>query len=124
MILPILISVSLAPGSYFFCALAGFAIAAASANTVKAIKLRARTGIVLSRLTNWFSPVWQVARTLASIRLFRATKRSRIGRLLARLFGPRHDLDHFAFVLVRRIGICPLIRLNRGPSHQRWDRKQ
>src|SRR5437868_13632597 len=66
MILPILISVSLAPGSYFFCALAWVAIAAATAKTVKAIKLRARTGIVLSRLTNYFFEVLQVVRTLAS----------------------------------------------------------
>src|ERR1700738_4467745 len=46
MILPILISVSLAPGSYFFCASAGLAIAAAIAKSVKAVKWRVRTGII------------------------------------------------------------------------------
>src|SRR6266576_3879992 len=80
MILPILISVSLAPGSYFFCALAWVATAAATAKTVKAIKLRARTGIVLSRLTNSFFEVLQVARTLASVRLFRRAKQSIVGQ--------------------------------------------
>src|ERR1700687_1889550 len=48
MILPILISVSLAPGSYFFCALAADAAIAAAANTARATRLLARTGIVLS----------------------------------------------------------------------------
>src|SRR5450759_4778700 len=47
MILPILISVSLAPGSYFFCALAAVAIIAA-ANAAMATKLRIPAGIVLS----------------------------------------------------------------------------
>src|SRR6187402_1503020 len=50
MMLPILISVSLAPGSYFFCALAEVATAAATANAVRARKLGTRTGIVFSRL--------------------------------------------------------------------------
>src|SRR5271167_1180056 len=121
MILPILISVSLAPGSYFFCALAGFAIAAATASAVKAIKF-ARTGIVPSRSTNYFSQVWQVAGWLASTSLLprdetmvgqtpiatvtRAIQQPETS-LLARLFGPRHDLDHLAFVIVWRIGLGP-----------------
>jgi hypothetical protein len=47
--LPILISVSLAPESYFFCALAVVAISAAAANAATAAKWFGRTGIVLSR---------------------------------------------------------------------------
>jgi hypothetical protein len=50
MMLPILISVSLAPGSYFFSADAAVAVsAAAAANPAKAIRLLIQIGIVLSR---------------------------------------------------------------------------
>jgi hypothetical protein len=48
MTLPILISVSLAPGSYFFCAFAALAVIAA--HTATATKLLVRAGIVFSRL--------------------------------------------------------------------------
>src|SRR2546430_8030312 len=138
MILPIVISVSLAPGSYFFCALAWVAIAA-TAKIVRAIKLRARTGIVLSRLTTYFFEVSQVALTLASARLFRGAKQLSSGkrpfrlvdaparkrhRLLARFSRPRHDLDHLAFVSVRRICLGSLIRLYRRACHQRWAGEQ
>jgi len=50
MMLPILISVSLAPGSYFFSAdAAGAVTAAAAAKPARAIRLLIRNGIVLSR---------------------------------------------------------------------------
>src|SRR5438067_2859841 len=48
MILPILISVSLAPGSYFFCAWAAVVAEMATANAIKAIHRFARGGIGLS----------------------------------------------------------------------------
>src|SRR5450759_3642319 len=48
MMLPILISVSLAPVSYFFCAFAAVAVHAAAANTARATKLLVQAGIVLS----------------------------------------------------------------------------
>src|SRR5260221_12218736 len=76
MMLPILISVSLAPGSYFFCACAVVAVNAAIAAT--ATRLRIRAVIVLSPLC--FAPlcfvgVSQAATGLASIGLFREVKR-------------------------------------------------
>src|SRR5437899_2432803 len=75
MILPILISVSLAPGSYFFSAFAAVAVMAAAApNAASAIRLRIQAGIVLSP-SIYFVQVSQVMRALASIRLFRCTKR-------------------------------------------------
>src|SRR5262245_24932840 len=43
MMLPILISVSLAPGSYFFCALAGTAMAAAETSDTRATRLVQRS---------------------------------------------------------------------------------
>src|ERR1043166_4213110 len=49
MILPILISVSLAPGSYFFCAFADVANAAADINDTKATRL-VRRNMLTSRL--------------------------------------------------------------------------
>src|SRR5690242_6151380 len=55
MMLPILISVSLAPGSYFFCALAAVTvIAAAVANTAMAIRLLMRAGIASLPLWRFF----------------------------------------------------------------------
>jgi hypothetical protein len=48
MMLPILISVSLAPGSYFFCADAAVAARATAANAVKAMNFLGRTDIVFS----------------------------------------------------------------------------
>src|ERR1700704_892546 len=75
MILPILISVSLAPISYFFCALAAVAVtAAAAANAVTAKRLLIRDGIVLSPLGVYFDQVSQVVRAHASSHLFRGTK--------------------------------------------------
>src|SRR5436305_14795918 len=50
MILPILISLSLAPGSYFFCALAADAASRTAVATVRPTKSVARFGIVLSLL--------------------------------------------------------------------------
>ncbi|MGL3208108.1 hypothetical protein [Bradyrhizobium sp. BR 1433] len=49
MMLPILISPSLAPGSYFFCAVAEVAISAALANAAIAPIYPKRAGIVFSR---------------------------------------------------------------------------
>src|SRR6266566_1751005 len=72
MILPILISVSLAPTSYFFCALAAVAVTAANAVTTK--RLPIRDGIVLSPLGVYFDQVSQVVRAHASSHLFRGTK--------------------------------------------------
>jgi len=67
MILPTLISVSLAPGSYFFCAFAALAIiVAAAAIAIRAIKLRIRAGIVLSRLVVYFAEVSQLSSALAA----------------------------------------------------------
>src|SRR6266852_4982948 len=75
MILPILISVSLAPGSYFFCALAAVAVTtAAAANAVTAKRLLIRDGIVLSPLGNYFDRLSQVMLAHASNHLFRGTK--------------------------------------------------
>src|SRR5229473_8674720 len=75
MMLPTLISVALAPGSYFFCADAAVAATAAAAvSTVRAIRFLARTGIVFSHLAIDFDRVSQVGRTHASIGLFRRTK--------------------------------------------------
>src|ERR1700686_864272 len=76
MMLPILISVSLAPESYFFCALAVVAISAAAANAATAAKWFGRTGIVLSRFfVICLEQVSQAARRLASAGLFRPAKR-------------------------------------------------
>jgi hypothetical protein len=68
MILPIFISVSLAPGSYFFCALAAVTvIAATTAKVVRPIKLLVRAGIVSLPLGSFsFAQVSQVARGHAS----------------------------------------------------------
>src|SRR5262245_34324738 len=49
MMLPILISVSLAPGSYFFCAFAGTAMAATETSDTRATRL-VRRSILSSRL--------------------------------------------------------------------------
>src|SRR2546428_509741 len=76
MILPILISVSLAPGSYFFCAWAVVATMAATASAVMATSFCMRTGIVFSPFfQSCCGQVSQVASTLASMCLFRMTKR-------------------------------------------------
>jgi hypothetical protein len=69
-----LISVSLAPGSYFFCADAALAAIAAAATTASAICFLLRPGIVLSRLAFYFDQVSQAARGHASAGLFRRTK--------------------------------------------------
>src|SRR5260370_28068446 len=75
MILPILISVSLAPGSYFFCAFATVvARAAAAAIAAKAIRPRIRAVIVFSRLAIYFDRVSQLMRAHASIGLFRGAQ--------------------------------------------------
>src|ERR1700694_4701389 len=75
MMLPILISVSLAPGSYFFCALAGVAdMAAAAAHAATAIRLGIRAGIVFSPWL-YFVRMSQVTCSCASSCLFRRTKR-------------------------------------------------
>src|ERR1700730_16960616 len=75
MILPILISVSLAPASYFFCALAVVAISAAATNAATAAKYFGRASIVFSRFCDLFCcQVSQVALALASAALFRPTK--------------------------------------------------
>src|ERR1700730_235759 len=76
MILPIFISVSLAPGSYFFCALAAVkVIAATTAKAVRPIKLLVRAGIVSLPLGSFsFAQVSQVARGHASAGLFRGAK--------------------------------------------------
>src|SRR6188472_3841536 len=80
MMLPILISVSLAPVSYFFWASAAVAVsAAATAIAVNATRLRIRAVIVLSPHGNYFgpfcfAPVLQAAAGLASICLFREVK--------------------------------------------------
>src|SRR3954469_3501076 len=77
MMFPILISVSLAPGSYFFCALAAVAIAATETNDNNATRLALRN----MRSSRWlaFRRLWQaapaLARTLVKTPLFRATKR-------------------------------------------------
>src|SRR6266852_2053515 len=72
MILPILISVSLAPETYFFCALAAVVISAAAAKAMTAAKCLGRPSIVLSRFfVLILRQVSQVARVLASIDLFR-----------------------------------------------------
>src|ERR1700690_1870512 len=70
MILPILISVSLAPGSYFFCAVAAAAVTAATASAASVNRLRIRAGMGLSRLATCFDQVSQVRRAHASIGLF------------------------------------------------------
>jgi hypothetical protein len=76
MMLPILISLSLAPGSYFFCALAVVASTAATANAATAATSRMRTGMVFSPLSRLVLPgVSQGLRGLASGRLFRPMKR-------------------------------------------------
>src|SRR6266404_8429362 len=75
MILPILISVSLAPGSYFFCAWAVLATIAATANAVRTTRFCIRPGIVFSPFfQSCCRQVSQVASTLASLCLFRMTK--------------------------------------------------
>src|SRR3954462_14243151 len=77
MMLPILISVSLAPGSYFFCALAGVAVMAmAAAHPARAMTLLVTRIIVSLPLGVGFLPeVSQATRALASIGLFRCRKR-------------------------------------------------
>src|ERR1700722_7283180 len=84
MMLPILISVSLAPGSYFFCADAADAVSvAAAASAARARKLPVRAGVVLSHVMIYFGRVSQAPRRLASAGLsplFRRTKRCRAGR--------------------------------------------
>src|SRR3954447_25053574 len=75
MMLPILISLSLAPGSYFFCAWAEVAVNAAIAARIADRPTRLRTVIILSRLVFCFAGVSQALHGLASIGLFREAKR-------------------------------------------------
>src|SRR6516162_1764945 len=95
MMLPILISVSLAPGSYFFSAYAAVAHRAA-ANAATARRLALRTGIVSSRLELFCG---SVASRLASGKRRPPTFSA---EPVSRLFRPRDDLDHFGFVIIRR----------------------
>src|SRR6266404_9192553 len=74
MILPILISVSLAPGSYFFSAFAAVAVIAAAAAIARATRLLIRAGIAFSRWAIYFDQVSQVTRPHASIGSFRGAK--------------------------------------------------
>src|SRR6476620_4358307 len=73
MILPILISPSLAPGSYFFCAFAAVTLIAAAANAARTTKLRIKAGIALSLWVS-FAQLLQLAHRRASISLFRGAK--------------------------------------------------
>src|ERR1700688_1543122 len=87
MILPILISVSLAPGSYFFSAFAAVAvIAAAAATTAIAIRRRFPAGIGLSPGVLIFLGASQVGRAHASIGLFRLSKRHQFWLIMAAPF--------------------------------------
>src|SRR5476651_324216 len=130
MMLPILISVSLAPGSYCFCAFAAVAvIAAAAATTAAATRLGMRTGIVLSRLQFILSKSGKLDLSLQAS-VYSTVSKRRAGnslherenplcaRWLDRLFRPRHDLDHLAFVVVGRMGPCPRIGRNGSASYQ------
>src|SRR3981081_3012732 len=47
-----------------------------------------------------------------------ATRFPRMRKAMHRLLRPRHDLDHFSFVVIGRIGLRPVIGLHRGASHQ------
>src|SRR6516164_1711346 len=96
MMLPILISVSLAPGSYFFSAYAAVAHRAA-ANAATARRLALRTGIVSSRLELFCG---SVASRLATGK--RQADPTFFVEPISRLFRPRDDLDHFGFVVIRR----------------------
>src|ERR1700690_1756464 len=116
MILPILISVSLAPGSYFFCAGAAAAVPAATASAASVNRLRIRAGMVLSRLATCFDQVSQVRRARASIGLF-ACDDWESRPLRSGVAGARCDLDHFPLVLIGRIGLRPVVRLHRGAAH-------
>src|SRR5260370_33905035 len=74
MILPILISVSLAPGSYFFSAFAAVVAIAAAAAIARATRLLIRAGIVFFRWAIYSDHVSQVTRPHACIGLFRGAK--------------------------------------------------
>src|ERR1700738_4784105 len=76
MILPSFISVSLAPGSYFFSALAAVAvIVAATAKAATAIRLRMLTGIVVSPLGALFCGSVASRARACKLGLFRGAKR-------------------------------------------------
>src|SRR5947209_19503145 len=90
MMLPILISVSVAPGSYFFCASAGVMATVAAANMARAARLLRRPDIV-------FSPVFsslvlpgvsQGQRRLASRANFRVVKRRNLREALQHPYRP------------------------------------
>src|SRR5215471_8641635 len=98
MMLPILISVSLAPGSYFFSALAALALtAAASTRTVMVTRRFARDGIVFLPVELSLR-VWQAVRMLASAGLFD--------------FIPPCETDH-------HVGNTPIDQQQRACDHQR-----
>src|SRR6266849_8283401 len=113
MMLPILISVSLAPTSYFFCALAAVAVAAtAAANAVTAKRLLIRDGIVLSPLGVYFDQVSQDVRAHASSHLFRGTKQHCCSSPIMIDAGAAAGLSS-----TRADGLNPKLRI--GPRHPR-----
>src|SRR5438876_7951524 len=115
MMLPILISVSLAPGSYFFCAWAVVATMAATASAVMATSFCMRTGIVFSPFfQSCCGQVSQVASTLASMCLFRMTKRHCCPAPIVIDAGSRH---YHAYKAQRLDRLKPDIRI--GPRHPR-----
>src|SRR3954464_11038131 len=77
MMLPILTSVSVAPGSYFFCARAGAVTSTPAARMARAARLSRRPGIVLSPMfcSLVLRRVSQGRSPLASAAIFRAVKR-------------------------------------------------
>src|SRR3954462_2175186 len=77
MMLPSLMSVSEAPGSYFFCARAGVVTSTPAASMARAARLLRRPGIVLSPVfcSLVLLGVSQGGSRLASAAIFRAVKR-------------------------------------------------
>src|SRR6516225_8330347 len=118
MMLSILISVSLAPGSYFFSAYAAVAHRAA-ANAATARRLALRTGIVSSRLELFCG---SVASRLATGK--RQADPTFFVEPISRLFRPRDDLDHFGFVVIRRSRLGARIGFDRRASDDRFTGKQ
>src|SRR3954451_5096991 len=74
MMLPILISESLAPGSYFFSAFDAVVVIAAAAKAARTNRLRTNARIIVAPCGS-FAQVWQAPHGDASIRFFRAAKR-------------------------------------------------
>src|SRR6185312_1574527 len=109
MMLPILISVSLAPGSYFFWAWAAPAVTRAAMANRTVI----RAGIVLSPSGLIFFQVSQAAGGVASVGLPGSAR-------LWRGSGTRYDLDHPAPIVIGRVGFRLVIGLPRGAADQRW----